>query len=135
MRPAPRKIDRLVVIGAGIAGASVARSFALRGLPVDVLDQAQTPAQGASGNPIGLVMPRLDAADTPQARLLLHTYLFARRFYTQHGGGLAIRVDVEQAAQSEKDVQRFEKLLADPPLPGCSPHRYKDWNECHPDPS
>ena len=117
MRPTPQKIDRLVVIGAGIAGASVARSFALRGLPVDVLDQAQAPAQGASGNPIGLVMPRLDAADTPQARLLLHTYLFARRFYTQHGGSLAMRVDVEQAAQSEKDVQRFEKLLADPPLP------------------
>ena len=45
-----------IVIGAGIAGASVARQLARRGIAVKVIEQA-TPAAGGSGNPVAIVRP------------------------------------------------------------------------------
>lgn len=54
---------RCAVIGAGIAGASVAWSLAQRGWSVRVLDAAHAPAAGASGVPVGLVMPHVSFDD------------------------------------------------------------------------
>lgn len=62
-------IGHCAVIGAGIAGASVAASLARRGWQVRVLDQAQTPATGASGLPVGLVVPHVSADDCVLSRL------------------------------------------------------------------
>ncbi len=45
-----------MVVGAGLAGAAVAASLARRGWRVCVLD-AQAPASGASGVPVGLLVP------------------------------------------------------------------------------
>ena len=58
-----------VVIGAGLAGASVAAALAGRGWQVRVLDQGDKPAAGASGLPVGLVVPHVSADDCPQSRL------------------------------------------------------------------
>ena len=57
---------RVAIIGAGIAGAWAARAFVRRGCEVTVYDQAAAPGSGASGNPLALVMPRLDAGDGPR---------------------------------------------------------------------
>lgn len=57
------------VIGAGLAGASVAAALARRGWQVTVLDAAPTPAGGASGLPAGLVVPHVSADDSPRSRL------------------------------------------------------------------
>lgn len=57
------------VIGAGLAGASVAAALARRGWQVQVLDAAATPAAGASGLPAGLVLPHVSADDSPRSRL------------------------------------------------------------------
>ena len=57
------------VIGAGLAGASVAASLARRGWQVTVLDQADAPAAGASGLPVGLVVPHVSADDCALSRL------------------------------------------------------------------
>lgn len=58
-----------VVIGAGIAGASVARAMAERGWSVTVLEQASGPAQGASALPVGLFAPHVSPDDAPLSRL------------------------------------------------------------------
>ena len=58
-----------VVIGAGLAGASVAAALARRGWQVQVLDAATTPAAGASGLPVGLVVPHVSADDNPRSQL------------------------------------------------------------------
>ncbi len=108
--------EKIVIVGAGIAGACAARAYAERGFSVKLIDQASGPASGASGNPIGLVMPRLDAADTPQARLLIQTYLRARRFYEDRCPGELHHLDVRQTPQNDKEQIRFDKLMADPPL-------------------
>jgi tRNA 5-methylaminomethyl-2-thiouridine biosynthesis bifunctional protein len=58
-----------VVVGAGLAGASVAAALARRGWRVQVLDHGAAPATGASGLPVGLVVPHLSADDCPLSRL------------------------------------------------------------------
>lgn len=62
-------VGNCAVIGAGIAGASVAASLARRGWQVQVLDQAQAPATGASGLPVGLVVPHVSTDDCVLSRL------------------------------------------------------------------
>ncbi|MCM2341785.1 FAD-dependent oxidoreductase [Rhodoferax sp.] len=57
------------VIGAGLAGASVAAALARRGWQVTVLDRAEAPAAGASGLPVGLVVPHVSADDCALSRL------------------------------------------------------------------
>lgn len=106
----------VAVVGAGIAGACVANAFARRGYRVRVFDAASGPASGASGNPLGLVMPRIDAADTMQARLLLQCYFRALQFYAHLDDEAKIPVTARHFAQNDKERTRFEKVLADPPL-------------------
>lgn len=60
---------RCAIVGAGIAGASMAHALALRGWDVTVFDRATTPAGGASGLPVGLAVPHVSADDNPRARL------------------------------------------------------------------
>ena len=62
-------IARCAVIGAGLAGASVAAALARRGWQVTVLDQAGAPAAGASGLPVGLVVPHVSSDDCALSRL------------------------------------------------------------------
>lgn len=65
----PVKPGYCVVIGAGLAGASVAASLARRGWQVTVLDAAAEPAMGASGLPVGLMVPHATTDDSPRSRL------------------------------------------------------------------
>ncbi len=53
----PQDRLRVAVLGAGLAGACVARALAKDGHAVVVFDQASSAAQGASGNPIGILHP------------------------------------------------------------------------------
>lgn len=114
LRPLQIRPEKVRIVGAGIAGATAARVLMDRGLEVEVLDTAQGPANGASGNPVGLIMPRLDAADTVQARLLIDAYLAARRFYTGRPG--ISETDVTHRPKDDREAERIAKVLADPPL-------------------
>jgi tRNA 5-methylaminomethyl-2-thiouridine biosynthesis bifunctional protein len=58
-----------LVVGAGLAGASVAHALAVRGWQVTVLDKHPTPAGGASGLPVGLVVPHVSADDSARSRM------------------------------------------------------------------
>ena len=60
---------RCAVIGAGVAGASIAYALALRGWQVTVFDQEATPAGAASGLPAGLAVPHVSADDSPRSRI------------------------------------------------------------------
>ena len=71
---------RVAIIGAGIAGASLALAFRRRGREVVVVD-AIGPAAGASGAPAGLLTPRLERTDRPHVRATLAAFEFARRTY------------------------------------------------------
>ena len=72
------------------------------------------PAEGTSGNPLALVMPRLDAGDTAQARLLIDAYLAAQAFYAGLPG--ASETETVHRPRDEQEATRFQSVLADPPL-------------------
>lgn len=108
-------VRRVAILGAGISGATLARALMGAGIEIEVFDPAPEAASGASGNPLALLMPRLDAGDTAEAGLLLDAYLAARACYS--GLPEAELTDVLQPPRNASDTARFEKLLADPPLP------------------
>lgn len=68
------------VVGAGLAGCTIARALAGRGWRVRVFD-GRGIAGGASGNPQGIVYPRLAAADSAFTRINLAALLYARNYY------------------------------------------------------
>ena len=105
---------RVAILGAGIAGASIANALVRRGAEVTLFDP-NGPANGASGNRLGLVMPRLDAGDTVTARLLVDAYLAARIAYDGLEG--AEPTEVRQPPRDDTERERFAKVLSDPPLP------------------
>lgn len=110
----PSPPGHIAIIGAGIAGASLAHTLGQYGTKVSIFDASDGPAQGTSGNPMALVMPRLDAADSAQAQLLVEAYLAAIRTYSGLPG--VDHVDVHHRPRDDRDTARFEKVLADPPL-------------------
>ena len=71
----PRSI---VVIGSGIAGASVAKSLQIRGANVKIIEKMSILASGASGNKSAIQSPRLTTVDTVSGRLSLASYRYAR---------------------------------------------------------
>ena len=62
-------VGRCAVIGAGLAGASVAAALARRGWQVHVHEQAANPAAGASGLPVGLIAPYVSKDDSALSQL------------------------------------------------------------------
>jgi tRNA 5-methylaminomethyl-2-thiouridine biosynthesis bifunctional protein len=104
---------RCAVIGAGIAGASVARALAVRGWHVDVYDTQPACAGGASGLPVGLVVPHHSADDSPRSRLsrggtrltLQHAgHLLQAGQDWSPGGVLELSVDETDLADAEAEV-------------------------------
>lgn len=61
--------ENVAVVGAGIAGSSVALALCQRGLQVHLYDQAGGPATGASGNWVGAFHPHITRGDSPLSRL------------------------------------------------------------------
>ncbi len=108
--------ESVAIIGAGIGGACAAHAFTQRGCKVTVLDTGPAPGAGASGNATALVMPRLDATDTPEARSFIAAWLRARQLYATLSPDAATQLPATRRPRNEREQQRFTKLLADPPL-------------------
>ena len=98
------------IIGAGIAGASIAGAFRRRGLTPRVCHDPGHIA--ASGNGAALVKPRLDLQDNPASRFFLASYLYARHIYAD-----AVRHEgLSHIAKTAKESERFHRIAAQEPL-------------------
>jgi tRNA 5-methylaminomethyl-2-thiouridine biosynthesis bifunctional protein len=100
---------RVAIIGAGVAGAALARAFRRLGTDPVVLDRAGAGA-GASGNAAALVTPRFDAGLGPVAEL--HAEAFARAA-ALYGAEVPDAILAEGALQLEteaRDGARFDKI-------------------------
>ena len=73
-----------LVVGAGVAGAAIARALADKGWQVDVADQAHAPAAGASGVPIGVLSCHVSVDDNPLSKLTREGLLKVRSFAQAH---------------------------------------------------
>ena len=69
---------KFLIIGGGIAGASIAHSLNARGYSPTIVDKYDQLAQGASGNLAAVQYPRLTTVDTAAGRLSLACYRYSR---------------------------------------------------------
>lgn len=106
-------VPSVAVIGAGIAGAALARAFAALGHRVTVME-AEAAGAGASGFPAALVTPRLDAGDLDIAALHAQALERVSSLYGQVEG-VVVAKGVLQLEQASRDAGRFRKI-ADQPI-------------------
>ena len=104
--PAPS--PRVAIIGAGIAGAALARGFRALGLAARIFDPG---GDSASAGPAALVAPRLDAGLGPQAALFAQAFGRARALYEAIEDGVIARGAL-QLAVGPKDAGRFAAIAA-----------------------
>ncbi|MBX3635031.1 MAG: FAD-dependent 5-carboxymethylaminomethyl-2-thiouridine(34) oxidoreductase MnmC [Rubrivivax sp.] len=79
--PPPAPPRDAIVVGAGLAGAAVARALLREGVVVSVLERNAAPAAEASGNPGGLFHGTVHPDDGPYARLFRAAALHAAQVY------------------------------------------------------
>lgn len=84
--PALAPGNKVVVVGGGIAAATITLALAERGLRVDAVCKDDTLATGASGNPQGGFYPQLHAQANHPSQLQAHSFLYARRTYDALAG-------------------------------------------------
>ena len=108
--PAARPQRHIAVVGAGIAGASVARALIAGGARVTVVE-AERPGAGGSGFPAALVTPRLDAGDALIAGFHAQALERARALYRALPEAI-IAEGVLQLEQAPRDAARFDKVAA-----------------------
>lgn len=129
--------QRCAIVGAGLAGASVAHALVLRGWHVTVLDSGDQPAQGASGLPVGLVAPHVSVDDSPRSRMsrvgarltLEHAQRLLRRGNDWSGTGV-----LEFDADADRVLAASGPLLAAGWLqPGAPRVPHGDWGADRPD--
>ncbi len=99
----------VAVLGAGIAGATVVhhlRQYGIKPIWFDPLGKAGA----ASGNPVGLVSPRLDRGTSPLAQFFAQSFRAATRFYEQHCPDAIRQRGLVHLAASAKDMERFQAL-------------------------
>ena len=70
---------RAIVIGGGIAGTASSHALANRNWQVTLIERHSGLAQEASGNPLGVLYPRLSGQDIVLSRLAMHGYLHSLR--------------------------------------------------------
>ena len=109
---APGGAPSVAVVGAGIAGAALARAFAALGVRATVIE-AERPGAGASGFPAALVTPRFDAGDGGIATLYAQALTRAATLYAAIPDAV-IETGVLQLEQTPRDAGRFAKVTDQP---------------------
>ncbi len=96
----------VIILGAGVAGAALARAFRALGVSPRVFD-AVTPA--ASAGPAALVTPRLDAGLGPPAGLFAQAFARACQLYVAQAD-VVMASGILQLAVGAKDEGRFAAI-------------------------
>jgi tRNA 5-methylaminomethyl-2-thiouridine biosynthesis bifunctional protein len=106
--PAARR--HALVIGAGLAGSSLAHRLAERGWQVEVVDGAAGPGQGASGNLAGVLRPLPSLDDNRLARLTRAGTLYGiRHLHRLAEQGQAVRWDACGVLHLARDPRHADK--------------------------
>lgn len=105
--PAPR----IAIVGAGVAGAALARAFRVLGARPLVIEASETGA-GASGNPAALVMARLDAGGGAVAQLYAQALARAADLFGDVPEAVISRGAIQLEA-GPKDASRFDRIAGD----------------------
>lgn len=117
-REPARRPGQAIVLGAGLAGCTVAHALAQRGVEVTVLEGEQL-AGGGSGNEQGILYTRLSRKHSALTDFALQSYCHAVRFYQGmfDRGALVHGEDGElcgnlQLEPDERELAELEPVLA-----------------------
>jgi tRNA 5-methylaminomethyl-2-thiouridine biosynthesis bifunctional protein len=105
---------RAVIIGGGISGSASAYHLALRGWHVTLIERHTQLAQEASGNPQGVLYPRLSGHDIPLSRAALGGFLSTRRLLPAllKKGQEWDDCGLLQLAFDKREVRRCQEVMA-----------------------
>lgn len=112
---APMPATRVAVIGAGIAGTSVALALARSGLAVDLYEEMSAPARATSANPAGLVRPFLSLEQGARNRFTWAAHAYAVRHYdalAHMADGMWDRSGVLQLPRDSAHGDKLQRALA-----------------------
>ncbi|KAB7622792.1 bifunctional tRNA (5-methylaminomethyl-2-thiouridine)(34)-methyltransferase MnmD/FAD-dependent 5-carboxymethylaminomethyl-2-thiouridine(34) oxidoreductase MnmC [Alkalilimnicola sp. S0819] len=120
-RPAaPGRPERVLVVGAGLAGSATVYSLARRGVDCVLLDQHPHAAAEASGNLAGAWYPLLSQDLNPASRYSLRAVeTLQTRLKELDSAGIAVegqRCGVWLAARSEQAMTRYARIAEEPAL-------------------
>ena len=114
--PLPRSSE-IAILGAGVAGMMTGWRLQQAGYKVTVIDRQDIPMQEASGNPAAILDPFLSVDNGREGRFHRHALLHALQFYRHLPEGSFFPCGLERRAASEKEQERFHRIMATTPLP------------------
>lgn len=102
-----------VVIGGGVSGTATAHSLARRGFKVSLIERHPFLAAEASGNPQGVLYPRLSGHDIPLSRIALHGFLYTLSLLQSllHQGQDWDSCGLLQLAFDAREAKRCQEVL------------------------
>lgn len=109
--PARLSLPRVAVIGAGIGGASAAFALAERGCHVTVYDRHPHAAAEASGNPVGIIYPKLTVDAAPMGQLYSHAFCYTTALLARLKVSSWTPCGVLKADADDNAHQRTAKLM------------------------
>ncbi|VAW33990.1 tRNA (5-methylaminomethyl-2-thiouridylate)-methyltransferase / FAD-dependent cmnm(5)s(2)U34 oxidoreductase, partial [hydrothermal vent metagenome] len=115
--------NSFTVLGAGIAGLSIAQKLHQQGKCVTLIDRQKQPCLETSGNPQAMIMPAFTLNDSIEARFYLSAFLYAIRHYS---GKYYHPVGVYELAFTQQQQIWQNKLLSRFNLPQDIVHKYKN---------
>lgn len=122
----PASLRHVTLIGAGVAGASLAHALAQRGIAVTVLERAAQIGQGASGNPVAVFRPLISRDDNRTSRLTRAAFLHDLRAWPALGDTVEwSRCGVVLLAKDEAAATKLQRALSDT----APPADYARWLE------
>jgi tRNA 5-methylaminomethyl-2-thiouridine biosynthesis bifunctional protein len=118
--PASARLPASVaIVGAGLAGTSLAQRLAERGLHVGLFDSQPAPGLEASGNPVGVFRPLFSRDDSCAARFSRAAFCYAMHHWDRLGAAghnpRWLSCGVVQIARDAAEAQRWAEILADYP--------------------
>ncbi len=110
LAPQINRPQSALVLGGGIAGCATARALAERGIPVTLIEQHKELAQEGSGNPQGIIYPKLSNKHSPLAQFGLMALLHASRYHQQFLNNGGSRCGVLVLPETDQDRQTFQEI-------------------------
>lgn len=108
----PSAYHPIAIIGAGLAGCQTAYALAQKGIPTHLYDGEPAIAQGASGNPQGVLYTRFSHQQDALAQFNLAALRYADAFYEQgFYQSSGNRTGILHLAQSETTKTNQKKIL------------------------
>lgn len=97
----------VTILGGGIAGLCLAKSFHRIGFQTTIIDSHSKPFQQASGNGYAMVMPMITAHKSPEALFYLRAFEFAQQVY---GSTNYQPVGISEYISNDSDYKRAKSI-------------------------